>query len=313
LVFPELVYAGQERAMSSSPILWMVVALGITAISCADGAGAFGGRYTEREEKRFEVTGRPELTLSTFDGTIEIRGWDRPEVLAIVEKQGLGKDAVGGIEVRATQDGGRIAIDVRRSPAARMLGFSWGSGRVARLIVSAPAASDIRAMSGDGAIVVDGIDGAVELRSGDGNISGEHTTGVFKARTGDGSIVLAGVDGLVEADTGDGSVALDGALTRVRVRTGDGSVRVRAAKGSAAREDWEITTGDGSVTVELPDGFDADLDARTGDGHIDTTDISVSNVIAGSARSNFRGRLGAGGNVVRVRTGDGGIVLRRSH
>jgi hypothetical protein len=299
--------------MSSSLILWMVVALGVTAISCADGAGAFRGRYTEREEKRFEVTGRPELTLSTFDGAIEIRGWDRSEVLAVVEKQGFGKDAVAGIEVHATQDGGRIAIDVRLSPAARTLGFNWGGGRVAKLIVSAPAASDIHAMSGDGAIVVDGIDGAVELRSGDGNISGGHITGVLKARTGDGSIVLTGIDGRVAADTGDGSVALDGALSRVRVRTGDGNVTVRAASSSAAREDWEITTGDGSVTLELPDGFDGDLDARTGDGHIDTTDISVSNVVAGPERSNLQGRLGAGGNVLRVRTGDGGIVLRRSH
>ena len=182
------------------------------------------------------MTGRPQLTLSTFDGAIEVRAWDRSEVLAIVEKQGLGKDAVGGIEVRATQDGGSIAIDVRRrSRAARTLGFSWASGRVTRLIVSTPAASDIRATSGDGAIVVDGIDGEVELRSGDGNISGEHTTGVFKARTGDGSIVLAGVDGLVEADTRGRSVALDGALTRyadapVMERQGAGGKRQRCPR-----------------------------------------------------------------------------------
>ena len=35
--------------MSALAILSMVVALGIAAVSCADGAGAFGGRYTERE------------------------------------------------------------------------------------------------------------------------------------------------------------------------------------------------------------------------------------------------------------------------
>jgi hypothetical protein len=41
-------------------------------------------------------------------------------------------------------------------------------------------------------------------------------------------------------------------------------------------------------------------------------DITVSNVSGTITRNNVRGRLGAGGRNVRVRTGDGSITLRKS-
>ena len=49
--------------------------------------------FSAREEKRFPVSGRPDLMVATFDGAIEIRAWDRPEVLVEIEKRaqtGLG-------------------------------------------------------------------------------------------------------------------------------------------------------------------------------------------------------------------------------
>jgi hypothetical protein len=73
--------------------------------------------------------------------------------------------------------------------------------------------------------------------------------------------------------------------------------------------DWNITTGDGSVTLELPEHFDAELDARTGDGRV-SIDGDLSETVESSRRS-VRGRLGTGGRALRLRTGDGSIMLRR--
>ena len=71
-------------------------------------------------------------------------------------------------------------------------------------------------------------------------------------------------------------------------------------------------TGDGSVTLEVPDGFGAELDAHTGDGGIHMRDLTLSNVTGTLGKNSLRGRLGDGGRAVRVRTGDGSITLKRS-
>src|SRR5688572_7456374 len=44
--------------------------------------------HIAREEKRFTVTGLPELRLTTFDGAIEIRAGEGKSVVVEVEKRG---------------------------------------------------------------------------------------------------------------------------------------------------------------------------------------------------------------------------------
>jgi hypothetical protein len=113
------------------------------------------------------------------------------------------------------------------------------------------------------------------------------------------------------SNTGDGSIVVSGTLTGVRARTGDGSVAVHAQAGSATEADWDIWSGDGSVTVEVPESFGAELDARTGDGRVHLEGVTLSNVSGDIAPNRATGRLGAGGHAMRVRTGDGSIHLKR--
>ncbi len=134
----------------------------------------------------------------------------------------------------------------------------------------------------------------------------------MKVHTGNGSIRLEQLDCALDADTGDGGIKASGKFKSIRARSGDGSVTIHAASGSSASSDWDIHTGDGSVMLELPDGFSGELDAHTGDGTIRVHDITVSNVTGALSKSTMRGRLGNGGNTVRIRTGDGSITLGRS-
>ena len=248
--------------------------------------------------------------MSTFDGSIEIRPWDKPDVQVVVEKRGHDKEDVAAIDVQASQNGNRVEVTV--SEPKHLGGFNIHFGnRSAKLIISLPASSDVTAKSGDGSIDIEQVAGRVQLRSGDGNIRGRSLAGDVDAHTGDGSIKLDDVKGTLNVDTGDGGITLDGMLTTVRARSGDGSVTIHAGPGSTANADWDITTGDGSVTLALPDGFGAELDAHTGDGGIRMEDITLSNVTGKIGRNTLRGRLGSGGRNVRVRTGDGSITLKR--
>ena len=266
----------------------------LVAPGCVDIVGADLNRYVERDEQHFAVSGKPDVTLTTFDGSIEIRPWDKADVQVVVEKRGRDKEDVAAIVVKAEQNGDHIEISVTE-PKRDHIGFNLRfNNRSAKLIVSVPASSDVAAKSGDGSIDIERVAGHVQLRSGDGSIRGR----------------MLGGD--VEANTGDGSIRLDGKLTSVRVHTGDGSVTIHADAGSSPGADWDIVTGDGSVTLEVPDGFGAELDAHTGDGGIHTRDLTLSNVSGNLGKNSLRGRLGDGGRAVRVRTGDGSITVKRS-
>jgi Toastrack DUF4097 len=266
----------------------------LLATGCVDIVGADLNRYIERDEKHFTVSAKPDIALTTFDGSIEVRPWDKADVQVIVEKRGRDKDDVAAIEVKAEQHGDRIEVTVSE-PKRDHTGFNFHfHNRSAKLIVSVPESSNVSAKSGDGSIDIERVSGHVQLRSGDGSIRGR----------------MLGGD--VEANTGDGSIRLDGKLTSVRVHTGDGSVTIHADPGSTPGADWDIVTGDGSVTLEVPDGFGAELDAHTGDGGIHMRDVTLTNVTGTIGKNNLRGRLGDGGRSVRVRTGDGSITLKRS-
>lgn len=290
-----------------TPLLAAVAGLAAAAAGCVDIVATGAAGYMEREEKRFPVAGRPEVMLSTFDGAIEVRTWDQPEVLVEVEKRALDKDQIGDIEIVTEQNGNKVSVDVRIKSGSS----GWRVHRSAHLKVSLPASSDLVAKTGDGAIDVERVSGRIDLRSGDGSIHGQELSGDVLARTGDGSIRLDRIDGRLDLDTGDGSIVAAGKFTRLRARSGDGSVRIHVEAGSTALEDWDVVTGDGSVTVDLPDRFDAELDAHTGDGHVSVSNRVLSRTTESTKRA-IRGTLGEGGHSFHVRSGDGSIRVDRS-
>jgi len=269
-----------------------------------------------REEKRFTVSGTPDLRLTTFDGAIEIQAWDRPDVAIDIEKRGSTKEAVDGLEIVSAQNGNRIELEVKRPRSETLSGFGFQVGASAKLIVSVPKHTDIIARTGDGSIRVERVGGRLELRTGDGSIRTSETTGELVLDTGDGSIDVDGATGRLTVDTGDGGVNVTGRLTNVKLHTGDGSIVYRAEPGSEMSDNWDITTGDGGVTLYLPTGFGAELDAQTGDGTIrNDLDVVSSGEVERERereenRRSLRGRLGSGGKQIRIRTGDGTIRLR---
>jgi len=296
------------RPAPASVLVQAVFVLAFASGGCIDLVGSDLNRYVEREEKHFSTSGTPDVTLATFDGSIEVRAWDKPEVQIVIEKRAASKDAAATIQVRADQSGDRVTVEAT-VPKSNGFGFHFGTSRAAKLIVMTPANANVAARSGDGAIDIERIAGRFDLKSGDGSIHARDVHGDVKAQTGDGSIKVEGVDGALDVDTGDGSVVASGTMTSVRVHSGDGTITIRADAGSAAKSDWDITTGDGSITVELPDGFNGELDAHTGDGRIHVDNVTLSNVTGPIDKNTVKGTLGTGGRSVRVRTGDGSITL----
>jgi hypothetical protein len=270
--------------------------------------------HITREEKRFTVNGTPDLRLITFDGAIEIRSGEGKTIVVEIEKRGPTKEALDELKVESKQDGDRIEIEVKK-PAHEVVFFGVGHmSPTAKLIVTMPRDGNVYARSGDGSIRIEHVHGRLELKTGDGSIRANDIGGQLTLATGDGSVTLEDVAGDLDVDTGDGSVSVAGKLAAVKLHTGDGSITFRAAAGTAMKDDWSMTTGDGGVAVYLPPDFGAELDAHTGDGSIRNDMDLVSDTPGGRDRDrrSLRGKLGAGGKTLRIRTGDGSIRLKTS-
>ena len=266
--------------------------------------------YIERDEKRFAVDKNIELHLYTFDGPIEIRSWDRAEAVIEIEKRGQNKEAVSKIEIVTGQTGNRIQIEARHPGGSGFAGFGSFTSPSAKFIANVPRKINIVVRSGDGSIVAERIDGRLELRTSDGTIRAVETSGELLAETGDGSIQLEEVSGRVECRTRDGSLRVSGTPSVLRARSGDGQVVLRIRNGAVMTDDWMIATDDGSISVELPDGFSADVEADPGSDGRARSELMLTGTSGGTRADRvLRGRLGQGGKKLTLRTGDGTIRL----
>ena len=72
----------------------MIPVLSVLSLSVLSIAGAAcsvdlrGEGIVLREEKRFTVNGPADVSLRTFDGSIQLKSWDRNEVLVEMERRG---------------------------------------------------------------------------------------------------------------------------------------------------------------------------------------------------------------------------------
>jgi len=101
----------------------------------------------------------------------------------------------------------------------------------------------------------------------------------------------------------------------VRLETNDGSITFTARQGSRMDADWMMSTGDGSLRAELPKGFGADVDAESGDGRVYVEGVSKrdgerSGDDSERERRSVRGTIGAGGKLLKLRSGDGSITVQ---
>lgn len=241
------------------------------------GRGSGDGRYTDQETKSFPVSGSPRVNIGTFDGSIVVHGWDKNEVMYNATKRADEEGYLRQITISTEQQGSNVSIIARSEEEA-------GS---ASLEVFVPRNASLHVTSNDGSLRLNGVSGDLTLRTGDGSIEVGDAGGQLQVITGDGGINVRNFQGQVEARTGDGSISLDGIFNAVTARTGDGSI---------------------SLAVPLSLNFTVETNAANEAG-ITNEGLNMTEDVAPTQRVR-RWRIGNGGKVFVLNTGDGRIVLR---
>jgi DUF4097 and DUF4098 domain-containing protein YvlB len=236
-------------------------------------------RFTAQENKSFNVSGTPRVNISTFDGPVTIRAWDKPEVHYLATKRAHDEESLKRISIVGEQQGQTIVISA--------INEHQYNGSV-QLEIHVPRASSLHVSSGDGPLTLDGVSGDITLRSGDGPITVNNSGGQLHVNTGDGPIHIIKFDGQVDARTGDGPISLDGTFNALSARTGDGQISLTVPAGSS----FIIETN--ATEAIANEGFD------------------VAEDVTPSPRMK-RWKVGNGGRVFVLKTGDGKILLRPSN
>jgi DUF4097 and DUF4098 domain-containing protein YvlB len=245
-----------------------------TGMSVSEGEGS--GRFTAQENRTFTVSGAPRVSITTFDGRVTVHGWDKPEVTYTATKHANLEESLKEISIQAQQQGQVITVNATND--------NEENGSV-DLDVYVPRQSTLHVSSGDGALTLDGVSGQIILRSGDGPIQVANGGGQLQVNTGDGRIQVIKFDGQVDARTGDGEIALDGNFNSLSARTGDGQITLSVPAGSSF-----------TIETNAPDEI-------SNEGFIVAEDITPSPRLK-------RWRVGNGGKVFILRTGEGKILLR---
>jgi Toastrack DUF4097 len=238
--------------------------------------------YADEWKREYKVGAKPEFRVDTNDARIEVRRGGQT-IQVRIETDGY-KIGPGEVHIYDHQDGDVVTLEVR-TPHGSFISFG---NRWAHVQVTVPQNTKLDLHSGDGSLVVSGISAPADISSGDGRIEVWDFSGPLKAKTSDGSMKISGRFDDLNLSTGDGRIDCD----------------VQAGSHMSGR--WSLRTDDGSLNLHLPSGFGANLEARTGDGHI-RVNLPITMKSSGSEGHHVQGTLNGGGNLLDLQTGDGSI------
>lgn len=266
------------------------------------GAQATG---TETFERRMPATPRGTVEVVNVAGEVQVRGWNKPEILVSGEVSG-GTDR---LEIKS--EGQRTLIKVS-SPRGRASGSS-------DLTIRIPEESSLSVNTISADQTIEGVRGSQRLQAVSGSITTQIWPGDFEAKSVSGEISVRGRggSGLARVTTVSGDVILHEMVTELDLTTVSGDMDVTADELSRARikttnGDLTLTTRlardarveaeaiNGGLRFDLARPIDAEFDIETFNGDID-------NCFGPQPR---RAREFAPGNELRFQEGDGNGRVR---
>lgn len=239
----------------------------------ASGVGS-SSRFVKTETNTFSVPANARVNVSTDEGPITIRGWDKSEVMYTATKHGEDETQLNQLHIETDQQGPAVSV-IAKSGDER----GWIS-----LDVFVPRNSSVHVSSQEGRLVLQGVSGELTLRTVEGSIQVTDSQGQLKVSSGEGNIRIANFDGQADARTPEGSISLDGRFSGLTARTGEGSI---------------------SLAVAPDSNFTIETDAT----EITNRGLTITEDEAPSSRTR-RWKIGRGGNVFILNAGEGQIVLR---
>jgi DUF4097 and DUF4098 domain-containing protein YvlB len=128
-------------------------------------------------------------------------------------------------------------------------------------------------------------------------------------KTHNGGVHIADVNGHITFDALNGGAHLTRLAGRVDGHTTNGGLSIELTGNRWEGGEMNAETTNGGVHLSVPDGYSAQLETGTVNGHIN---IDFPVTVQGDIRRHMSVTLGSGGSRVRAVTTNGGVTIKRA-
>jgi len=165
-------------------------------------------------EKHFQVTGKPVVTVRNPSGNIQVKAWNKPEVMISMNF------ASDKLQIAGEQAGDRIEVEtqvVGENPTSDELKADY--------VVSVPEESELQVRTDSGDVTVDSVHGNMTFDIVGANLELSDVEGYVVIKSIDGSLVCTRCAGSLDATSISGSFRLiQPSMDSVRIQTSSGNI-----------------------------------------------------------------------------------------
>lgn len=255
-----------------------------------------------------KVTPGGTVYIKNAAGSIDVRGWARPEV---------------HVEARYSSGISRVDL-IATSPSMTkiiVVPARWTFRKAnCKLLVHVPLESSIEVEAASADVDVQGVTGALDLESASGDIVAIGNAKSFKVQTASGDIELRGDARDMRTEAVSGETEIVGAVGRLEGKTVSGDIDIEGTIGEARLKsisgEISVEGGVGDVKAESVSG---DIDVRTASGRAEMSAVSGRIELEGKGMTRidletlsggieFSGSLAPNGNV-QLNSGSGSVSI----
>lgn len=264
----------------------LAIALVAFCTACDMETLAKAGLLNFQEDFHYSYSLQPggKLTLDSFNGAVEVQGWDQDTVEITGSKYASTEELLREMEIKVVAAADSVQIRTIRPAGKKVL-----CG--ARFLIRVPYRTEldqiatsngplrfedisgsIRSRSSNGAVRVSRVDGAVEITTSNGGVELERISGPASVRTSNGRVKATELSDGLEAVTSNGSIQAHVSATMakqgVRLETSNGAIDLSLDSG--IRDRIRASTSNAGITVRLPETLTAHVRAETSNAPVST-------------------------------------------
>lgn len=265
----------------------------------------WGERATH--EERLVVPSPPGRAISIYNanGKTRVIGEDRDDIEIRIHKSvradcpDLAAKLLDSIRLQNSKSTDVLEIEVQ-------IPRKCSRHAVAHIELCVPRDTKVSLSTTNGKICLEGLERSIRARSSNGSVSINDVKGDIDVTTANAKVTCKCTHGHLRVRSSNGKIEADSHHGSIDASTSNGIIR--ASLDELGESGVELTTSNGRIVLDLPEKPDVDVDIRVENGHI-RNDLELQNQTS-DIDGRVRGRLGAGGTPIRLRTSNGTISLR---